>query len=469
MFPIRRRWPILTGIVALLVYVFNNYRITGIENLGLEPLPTQTSASNDPGRFVSSPYASPAVDVFGHHGPGQTASFGSQEHVSVNARRTSIQGTQAPSSEVRWPGALSESERFALLGEEALPARLGEVPSTQPSTARRLPSTAPIPAPPEFLASTDSPANDQVPNPFADRPKANALAPSPSNRPAFSSGLTDRIRVGSFNVEPLSPAKLDKPHVMSLLVTITRQYDVVAFQGVQSTRDDILPLLVERLNQSGRHYDYIVGPRVGRAGDYQQFAFVFDTDRVETDRYRLYTVDDPDDLITFEPLVGWFRCKGPDVSRAFTFSLINVKVAAQLAASERAILGDLVTAIQRDGRGEDDWIVLGDIGGDSAGLHSLEALNTRFAIREIPTEVTGMRMLDSIFFNMHATSEYSGRSGAYDFLRKHNMAIEQALEISSHLPVWAEFSAVEGGLAGAAGTPIAPPTGPQTQPNDEVF
>ncbi|HBE67701.1 MAG TPA: deoxyribonuclease I [Planctomycetaceae bacterium] len=406
--------------------------------------------------------------MFGHSGPGQTASFGPQQHVSASARGSSIQAAGGAPSEVRWPGKLSESERFALLGGEALPSKLSEVPHLQTPPARRLPSTAPIPAPPEFLASTDSPTNAQA-NPFTGRETARVPASHPKSHVPFSSGMTDRIRVASFNVDPLGPSKLDKSHVMSLLVTITRQYDIVAFQGVQSTRDDILPLLVERLNQSGRHYDYIIGPRVGRAGDYQQFAFVFDTDRVETDRYRLYTVDDPDDLMTFEPLVGWFRCKGPETSQAFTFSLINVKIAAQLAAPERAILGDLVRAIQRDGRGEDDWIVLGDIGGDTAGLQSLEAINTRFAIREIPTEVTGMRMLDSIFFDMHATSEYSGRSGAYDFLRKHNMAVEQALEISSHLPVWAEFTSVEGGLAGAAATPITPPVRPQTQRHDEVF
>ena len=42
----------------------------------------------------------------------------------------------------------------------------------------------------------------------------------------------------------------------------------------------------------------------------EQFAFIFDTQRVETDRFQLYTIDDPEDLVTREPLVAWFRVKG---------------------------------------------------------------------------------------------------------------------------------------------------------------
>ncbi len=49
-----------------------------------------------------------------------------------------------------------------------------------------------------------------------------------------------------------------------MLVRILRRFDVIALQGIQSNRDDIMPLLIERLNQSGRSYDYMVGPRVGR-------------------------------------------------------------------------------------------------------------------------------------------------------------------------------------------------------------
>ena len=135
-----------------------------------------------------------------------------------------------------------------------------------------------------------------------------------------------------------------KPHVMEILIAILRQFDIVALQGVQSERDDILPLIVERLNQSGRKIDYLIGPRVGPVGARQQFAFLFDTSRIETDRYQLYTVDDPENLVTYEPLVAWFRCREAPASQAFTFTLVNVRVDPQRAQQEQAVL--LISSMQ---------------------------------------------------------------------------------------------------------------------------
>ena len=51
---------------------------------------------------------------------------------------------------------------------------------------------------------------------------------------------------------------------------------------------------------------------------------------------------------------------------------------------------------------------------------------------------------DNIVFDSLATVEFTGRSGVVDFLRALNLTVEQAREISDHLPVWAEFSVYEG-------------------------
>ncbi|GAB5402935.1 MAG: hypothetical protein Aurels2KO_11660 [Aureliella sp.] len=498
MFPIRRRWPILTGLVALVAYLANHYHIAGLEHLKLKPnQASQTpSESRLPSLGSGDNYASSAHDVYGHQGPGRITSYGNSPFAV----------TEAQPEAVRWPEGLSESERFALLGEQALQDSLAsKTPTTTAPTGepQLLTGITPIPVPPEY--ANLRPATGNLPSTAGERtslpppgdrfvaiqPTAppGTAAQSNSNQPreseraarpnSFSAPRTigsgasapglgapgiGRIRVASFNVESLGPAKLDKPHVMMMLVSILRQYDVVALQQIRSSRDDILPMLVERLNQSGRRYDYIIGPRVGREA-FEQFGYIFDTDRLVTDRYRLYTVDDPADLIAYEPLVAWFRCKQPPESTAFTFSLVNVRIDDKNAATERAILPDLVDAVMRDGREEDDWIMLGDIRGDTAGLAFMQRSGVRFAVRDIPTEVSGMRMLDSIFFSKHATSEYSGRAGAYDFLRKYNLTLEQAQEVSNHLPVWAEFYQVEGGTAAGVAPGILP-----SEPNSsDVF
>ncbi len=459
MFPIPRRWPILTGLVAALLYGANHYRIAGFEHLRVEAVskaPSQIPSLSDSG----SNYPSAANDVYGHgpNSPGMTASY---DPTMYGIRQTPI--AEPPGG---WNVELDLSERFSLFDQNR------RLPSTSASQAatKTLPVAKPMPAPAGFHLPNEFPlATDHTGSAFAqplgaesdtslvplptvvgsadipDNPFPNATALNSLSSQPTPAG---NIRIASFNLDSFGPAKLDKPHVLSLLISILRQYDIVALQDVRSTRDDVLPLLVERLNQSGRRFDYVIGPRVGRTGKYEQFAFVFDTARVETDRYRLYTVDDPQDLLTHEPLVAWFRCKGVAEEEAFTFSLANVHLHRELLSAERATIPNLIDAVMADGRLEDDWILLGDFGSGNAELAAYVKAGVRFAVQDIPTDVSGTNMLDTILFSTAATTEYTGRSGAFDFLRKHNLSLEQAIELSGHLPVWAEFSIREGGLPG---------------------
>ncbi len=96
---------------------------------------------------------------------------------------------------------------------------------------------------------------------------------------------------------------------MEALTKICRKFDVLAVQEIAGQEQDLLPILVQKINQSGRRFDYLIGPRVGSESHKTQLGFLFDTDRIETDRFQLYTVEDPGGLIETEPLVAWFRTK----------------------------------------------------------------------------------------------------------------------------------------------------------------
>ncbi len=453
MFPIKKKWPILTGLVAALYYGANYYTISGFEHLRIEAVqragPTPAA---QPGSMGAA-----STDVYGH---GQ---------VIHDPSRYAIRESDIPQPPGGWK--LDRSERFNLFRQG-----LAEPSGPTRPVSRSTSGASPMATPDSFhspgsLASIDGgfPSTSGTITPGAARPgPVNASpvlplpspprdAPEPGSSQAFPSGnAQNRVRIASFHVEALGAAKLDKPHVMQLLVSIIKQYEVVALQGIRSSRDDILPMLTERLNQSGATYDYMIGPRVGRNGEHEQFAFLFDTSRIETDRYRLYTVDDPQDIIKFEPLVGWFRTKGIAADKAFTFSIVNLHLDGQRAAQERAILVDLIRAVETDGRQEDDWILLGNIQGSNQGLEALESTGVRFAVRDIPTLVDGSAMHDTIMFSPAATTEFTGRCGAMDFLRKRNLSIAEAQELSRHLPVWAEFSIDEGGMPGrvAPGRPF---------------
>jgi hypothetical protein len=180
------------------------------------------------------------------------------------------------------------------------------------------------------------------------------------------------------------------------------------------------------------------------------FAFVFDSERVDIDRYQLYTVDDPMDQLEYEPLVGWFRTKNVHEEEAFTFSLVNVRISPPYADREIALLPELIRTIVRDGRDEDDVLVAGDFACGNERMENLRRIGMRFALEGVTTTVASDEMLDNILFPAKATDEYLGRSGTIDFLRQLNLTPEQAFQVSNHMPVWAEFSAVEGGVPGYA-------------------
>ena len=456
------RWPFLALFLAVVFWIGRYYTIGGIEHLHLKP--RETTVAQAP------PTSPPAV-------PTNTSLF-DWDPVSANmpegfldlpfsGSKPSTNPTPTPgdlpTDDSQWQGKLSLGEKLAMWQ-----AKTSENPLASETLAADTdtlaPSSAPIPLPPHFRLGATGEAGSSsghiaratvstgfgaaATQPVAtlrsetDAARADAASAQPKPiKPTFP--RTDRIRIGSFNFGSLSPSKLSKPQATMVIVSLLQEFDLVALQGVQSDRDDLLPILVDKLNATGRKYDFLIGPRVGRINKLQ-FAMIFDTEKLETDRYQLYTVKDPEDLVQYEPLVGWFRCKGVANKEAFTFSLINVMLDRDLASSEQAMLPSLIEAVQRDGRNEDDWIVAGGIGGSVERLNFLDRRSVRFAVRDIPTNLEGTQQFDSIFFSSAATSEYTGRSGATDFLRKFNLSMEQALEVSPFIPVWAEFSAIEG-------------------------
>ena len=269
---------------------------------------------------------------------------------------------------------------------------------------------------------------------------------------AVPARATDAIRIASFNIQVFGESKLQEPDVMEVLANVVRQFDVVAIQEIRS-QQDVVPQFVDLLNAGGRHYDFVIGPRLGRTTSKEQYAFVFDTASIEIDRSSLYTVADPDDLLHREPLVGWFRVRGPPPEQAFTFSLIDIHTDPDETKRELDALSGVFRAVRDDGRGEDDVILLGDLNVDDQHLGMLGQLpNIHWAISGVATNTRGTKLYDNIVFSRVATTEYTGRWGVFDMIREFNLTVDEALKISDHMPIWAEFNLFEGGQGGRIAT-----------------
>jgi hypothetical protein len=94
-------------------------------------------------------------------------------------------------------------------------------------------------------------------------------------------------------------------------------------------------------------------------------------------------------------------------------------------------------------------ILLGDLNVDDLHMGGLATLSgVHWVISGVPTNVRGTKLYDNIVFHSGATGEFTGRAGVFDFMREYNLTMDEALEISDHLPVWAEFTVYEGGQPG---------------------
>ncbi len=265
----------------------------------------------------------------------------------------------------------------------------------------------------------------------------------------------ETIKIATFNIQVFGQSKLSKPRVMELLARIVRQFDVVAIQEIRSRDQDVMPRFVELINAAGRNYDFVIGPRIGDTSSKEQYAYVFDRQTIEVDRTFLYTVNDPDNLLHREPLVSWFRTRGPNPEDAFTFTLVNIHTDPDIVATELSVMDDVFRVVRDYGQGEDDVIVLGDFNADDQHLGELGQIpGISWAIAGVPTNVSRTRQYDNIVFHQISTTEFTGRGGVFDFLRKYDLTTEQAEEVSDHFPVWAEFSAYEGGQPGRVATRV---------------
>ncbi|WP_146454564.1 deoxyribonuclease I [Rubripirellula tenax] len=260
------------------------------------------------------------------------------------------------------------------------------------------------------------------------------------------------VKVASWALDGFGPTKLSNLAVRKHVTAVIRQFDVVALQQIASIERDLVPRLVEVINggQVGstfqNRYDYVLGESSGPAGRQEQLAFIFDTNQVLVDRRQTYTVEDPTQQMTYDPLVATFRAAKPDSQTAWTFSLVNVRVDLTRAQSEVALLPSVLHSVRADGRGEDDVVMLGLFQADDAYLvPTMGGGAMRAAVQGRATDIYGRYQTNNILIDTVPTSEFLGRAGVYDYARAQDINPIEAETVTSHLPVFADFTAHEGG------------------------
>jgi len=275
---------------------------------------------------------------------------------------------------------------------------------------------------------------------------------APNETPAEP--LRPTFRIATFHLGRFDEAKLANRRVSDVLVRLLPRFELIALQGVRGRNQGVLVRLVEQINAAtGRTYNFATCPTQQRDGLEHYSAFLFDRGRIEVDRSTVHFIEDRLGRFRIKPLTGLFRVRGPDPAEAFTFALINVETDADHVAGELDLLADAFRAVRDSIKGEDDIILLGDLESDDQHLGQLgKLLGVTALLSNLPTTVRGGNLLDNILLDCRATREFTGRVDVVDLMNEFGLTTQAAQDISEHLPVWAEFSAYEGGQAGLPAT-----------------
>lgn len=280
------------------------------------------------------------------------------------------------------------------------------------------------------------------------------------SRSAGETTNTDNlISIASFNIQVFGETKSNKPEVMQQLASICSYFDIIAVQEVRSPQAQPVQKLVNLINSAGLQYAYIISSPIGRTNQTEQYAYIYNTSTVRvTDPSRVYVIQDPDERIHREPYIASFTAiPSRDEQSAerppFTFTLINChtdpdEVRGSLSGdNELNVLADVFVNVRNweyQTYNEDDFILLGDLNAERDELKNLSRIPGLTSVcGGTPTNTVGTKENDHILVDMQVTGEYVGIAQVVDYEKNLGLTREQALAISDHRPIWAQFSAFE--------------------------
>jgi endonuclease/exonuclease/phosphatase family metal-dependent hydrolase len=278
--------------------------------------------------------------------------------------------------------------------------------------------------------------------------RAQVAGVGPAPKPAGA------ILVASFNIQVFGESKMAKQHVVEVLARVVRQFDIVAIQEVRAKSDEIIPSFVRAVNADGSRYHWVIGPRQGRTVSKEQYAFIYDTTRIEVDPASVGVVPDPQNRLHRPPMHARFRTRITPAEMAFTFWLVDIHTDPDEVPQELEALAGVFQGMQAARPDEDDVILLGDLNAGPPEFKAFQRIpGVTWAVAGTTTNTRRSKTYDNLVFARPATSEYLGGWGVLDLQATFGLPLEAALEVSDHNPVWGAFYPAE--VRGAGLPPMA--------------
>uniref|UniRef100_A0A669DAU5 Deoxyribonuclease 1 like 4, tandem duplicate 1 n=1 Tax=Oreochromis niloticus TaxID=8128 RepID=A0A669DAU5_ORENI len=260
------------------------------------------------------------------------------------------------------------------------------------------------------------------------------------------------MKIASFNAQRFGLTKVSDPAVLTSLVKIVSQYDIIVILEVVDVTGDSVRVLVEELNRvnTTHHYAQQLSTRLGRSRYNEQFLFLYRDDVVDLIDCYQYEDDQVDDVDAFtrEPYILYFK---PHNTVLRDIVLIPVRTAPNDSKKELDELYDVFLVVKEKWK-TDNVMILGDFRADGWYLSSKEREESR-----IRSDKNFHWLIGDNVDTMAKTSDHHAydrivvygedmlaaivpnSAKPFNFHKEFQMTEEMALRVSDHYPVEVEL------------------------------
>ncbi|WP_338097824.1 endonuclease/exonuclease/phosphatase family protein [Methanolapillus ohkumae] len=261
---------------------------------------------------------------------------------------------------------------------------------------------------------------------------------------------TTRVNVSAFNIQIFGASKASNAEVMDVLAKTIRNYDIIGVQEIRDASGESLPKLVQLVNsgtdENGTpyNYDYVVSSRLGRSSSKEQYAYIYNKDKVYVASEPI-TYPEPDGADPFErePYMVTFRSNIGNFDAVFI--LIHTK--PDDAKAEINELNHVVEYAKTIYVGQENYVIMGDFNADGSyfnesGSSDLKSEKYVWLIGNNMTTTTKTNnTYDRIVITKSLEPYVTGNLGVYNYSAAYGLNATQTTAVSDHYPVYAEFFA----------------------------
>ncbi len=273
----------------------------------------------------------------------------------------------------------------------------------------------------------------------------------------FYVGDGDQITAGAFNIQVFGTSKASKEDVMNILSGIICRYDIIAIQEIRDSSGTAIQELMDDVKAKNPAYRYVIGERLGRTSSKEQYAYIYNTAKVElTGTPQTYPEEQGTDPFHREPFIASFKSADGDFIATFATIHTDPDEAEEEIAALSGVAEYCTTILPDD----EMVILMGDFNADCSYFNEddmqcpLRASEYTWLIgnEHDTTTKTTVCTYDRIVVYGDHHGLYTGDSGVMRFDEIYGIGQELTEAVSDHYPVYAKFYTGKKGSAGISST-----------------